>query len=413
MRARTFLVPCLVGLLSSCGGSDNPQSQQLPATCAAAMGHLDECVADYCSAHPDETCDVLQGGKSPTLFGNSQSSCTGLTATDLDHLAGASCDQLITEAKLLASGKADFDCPAWFPWCNSLAPDGSTYRVNVVSFDKDQAELEVLLPDIPRTMEVHDGKAFQKLNLKGAGETAVVGRPAVPEISFLLGLPPGVDSVTVDGFEIVDMRSAAPVKLIPAQYHAQEDGPTPDWQYDAAFYAQDTAWPPEQAKVGEISTWRNYRVVRVTVHPMQYNPARKALDVSLRSKLVLKFADKVAEPKDTVDNGTGSSEAAYATGMVNYPEAQAAGTAKDDGDPNRVRYLMIVNDPLIDAVQPLVNLKNLQGLKTEVVKLSEVGADAAKIKERIAKAYADTQIEYALLVGDVADLPMYSYAPAE
>lgn len=414
MRVRSFLIPCLVGLLSSCGGGgDGSQATPTP-TCSEAMSHLDQCVDAYCEAHADETCEILKGGQSPTLFGSSQDTCTGLTATDLDHLASASCEQLIQEAKLLASGKADFDCPAWFPWCNSLAPDGATYRVNVLSFDKDAASLEVLLPDIPRTMEVHEGKAFQKLGLRGAGETRTIGRPAVPEISFLLGLPPGVDEVSIDGWEVLDMRSATPVNLIPAQYHAQEDFDTPPFQYDAQFYSQDTAWPPEEAKIGELQTWRNYRVVRVTVHPLQYNPGRKALDVALRAQLNLKFHDTVAEPKDTVDEGASSSEAAYATGMVNYPEAVAAGTAKDDGgDPNRVRYLVIAHDPLIEALQPLVNLKNLQGLKTEVVKLSEVGADPAKIKERIAKAYADSAIEYALLVGDVADLPMFVFQPEQ
>lgn len=403
----THSFAALLLLLAGCSQSNSQATPATGATCAEAFANLDACVASFCSGNPaDPICEVLQS--SSTLSGASSRSCDGITQDALDHLSGASCDELIGEARLQASGKADAPCPAYFPWCNELAPKGAGYHVNVLAFNEGSAELEVLLPDISRTMEMHDGTVFQKLLLAGAGSTTEVGRPAVPTVSFLVGLPPGTDTAWVEASSVVESFVVDGVTLLPVQQSAVDDAPKPGFAYDSAYYGADVLIPATAASADPISTWRNYRVVRVTVNPLQYNPAQRRLQVASRMRLTVDFADQQSEPKDTVDDGESAYAGAYGTGLVNYPEAAASAGPKTD-DSGRVRYLIIASDPLVDALQPLVDLKESQGLKTEVARLSEVGADPEKIKARIAAAYQASAIEYVLLVGDAADLPMYKY----
>ncbi|MBI5537465.1 MAG: hypothetical protein HY898_32380 [Deltaproteobacteria bacterium] len=410
MRLRPYLAA--LPLLAACSSSSNDSPAPAPFNCADALDRLDSCSAEFCEANPDDAiCEILLGAQSGSLFGSQNRSCDTMSQEDLTHLATASCGDMINEAKLHASGKSDVPCPAYFPWCNELAPKGAGYRVNLLSFESGKADIEVLLPDITRTMEVHNGKTYQKLNLPGAGSTRELGRPAVPVVSFLLGLPPGTDTAWIEGYNPIETQRADKITLIPAQATSVEDAPKPDFVVDTAFYGTDAAYPNTAYSVDPVSTWRNYRVVRVTVNPFQYNPSRKQLDVSTRVQLSVRFADNKSEPKDTVDEGESSMAQAYGSGMVNYPEAAAATGPKKD-EPDRVRYLVIAADALVDSIKPLVDLKNTQGLKTEVVKLSEVGAEPDKIKARIDAAYKASAIEYALLVGDVADLPMYVY-PAD
>jgi hypothetical protein len=404
------LVALLPLAVVACSKSDDA-GPEVSFTCGEAYDRLEACIADFCASNPtDAICDVLTQGQTASLFGSAERMCDGMSQEDLSHLSTTPCAQLINEARMHASGKADVPCPTYFPWCNELAPHGADYHVNLLSFENGKADLEVLLPDVTRKMELHDGKAYQKLRLAGAGSTRDVGRPSVPVISFLLGLPPGTDTAWVDGFDTVETKTATNVVLLPSQQSTLEDAPAPQFSVDDAFYSTDAQWPGDGFAVDPISTWRNYRVVRVSVKPFQYNPGQKRLDVATRVKLSVHFADQKTEPKDTVDDGEGAYAQAYGTGMVNYPEAKESSGQKDD-NPDRVRYLIIATDALVDSVKPLVELKDKQGLKTEVVKLSEITTDKdpAKIKERIQAAYTASAIEYVLLVGDVDDLPMYKY----
>ncbi|GAH90754.1 unnamed protein product [marine sediment metagenome] len=65
------------------------------------------------------------------------------------------------------------------------------------------------------------------------------------------------------------------------------------------------------------------------------------------------------------------------------------------------RYLIITNDNFYDAIQSLAQWKHKKGLRTKVVKLSEIGSSALEIKTYITNAYNNWQIppEFLLLVG--------------
>jgi hypothetical protein len=73
------------------------------------------------------------------------------------------------------------------------------------------------------------------------------------------------------------------------------------------------------------------------------------------------------------------------------------------------RYLIITYDDFYNAVQPLAQWKQRKGLRTKVVKLSEIGTSATQIKNFIENAYNTWQIrpEYLLLVGAPNYIPFY------
>ena len=73
------------------------------------------------------------------------------------------------------------------------------------------------------------------------------------------------------------------------------------------------------------------------------------------------------------------------------------------------KYLVITNDDFYEAILPLAQWKHKKGVKTKVVKLSEIGSDTFQIKNYIQNAYNtwNPRPEYVLLVGDVEFLPTY------
>jgi hypothetical protein len=71
------------------------------------------------------------------------------------------------------------------------------------------------------------------------------------------------------------------------------------------------------------------------------------------------------------------------------------------------RYLIITHDNFYNAIQPLAQWKHRKGMRTKVVKLSQIGSSTSQIKNYIESAYDTWQIppEFLLLVGAPNYLP--------
>jgi hypothetical protein len=84
------------------------------------------------------------------------------------------------------------------------------------------------------------------------------------------------------------------------------------------------------------------------------------------------------------------------------------GVAQETG----ARYLIVTPDDLYQAIQPLAQWKNRMGLKTKVVKLSQIGSSTNAIKTYVDNAYAtwDVKPEYLLLVGAPNYIPFYYFS---
>jgi len=75
------------------------------------------------------------------------------------------------------------------------------------------------------------------------------------------------------------------------------------------------------------------------------------------------------------------------------------------------RYLIITHDDFYEAIQPLAEWKHRMGLKTKVVRLSQIGSDTASVRSYIDNAY-DTwpiQPEFVLFVGSPYHIPFYIF----
>ncbi len=72
------------------------------------------------------------------------------------------------------------------------------------------------------------------------------------------------------------------------------------------------------------------------------------------------------------------------------------------------RYLIIAHDNFCDETLPLAHWKYLKGMKSKVVKLSDIGSSAAAIRDYVAYAYNNWDIppEYLLLVGAPNYIPL-------
>jgi len=399
-------------LATGCGGEGGSASSS--GTCQDGLSRLQACVDSYCAGTSSKTCSSFQTTSSGSLRGASADPCSGMSAASVDHLLTASCDDLLAEAGLVLDGKADGECPPYFPWCSEVGENATGYSVHVAAFEPGTITLDVAIHDLSYASVLLEGQAFHELALDASGRVPGVGKPTVPSIGLLIGVPGGTDTAWVERFEILETASLTDLHLAPLQEITLEDAPPPAFALDAAAYALDAPYPGYRHAVGNLSTWRNFRVVRVDTFPLQYSAAQRTLEVATHFRIVVRFDDQHAEPLDTVDLGQDAFAPAYDETLVNYYEAADSEGEAPASPPDRTRYVFVVHDPLLPSIQPLIDQKEADGVKTDVLLVSTVaegeGTLAERIKEAIRARYEKDAIEYVLLVGEPENIPLYPWS---
>lgn len=133
---------------------------------------------------------------------------------------------------------------------------------------------------------------FQQIRVDGADMTMEWGKPQLPRVSAMLGIPPDA-KVTVrvlqDDVTLVPGR----FKLLPATLPARsdEDLRPGELQYepDATVYGRNALYPAMVARAGDAAWLRDQRLVQIELFPFQYNPAEGALTWHRHLKIEVRF----------------------------------------------------------------------------------------------------------------------------
>ena len=165
-------------------------------------------------------------------------------------------------------------------------------------------ELDVPQPAIDQ-VEV-DGRVFDRVTLPGYASTGLPGQPELPQIGLSLGIPPEGEVIVrvldakeedLPGTYTVLPASAWAVQRDPETGQAvAEAGVQAEFALDAGIYAQDSFMPVEVATLDETAFVRQQRIARVTLHPVQVNPARGQVKVARYLRVEVSFAAPPPSP---------------------------------------------------------------------------------------------------------------------
>lgn len=408
MMRRHLSVALLVACCACAAGPGDPQEK-----CRAVREKVHDCLVDYCATSGDDVCRSVSTSERSLFADDAAAACAELDGRAVDDLLASDCSLVVETMRESLSGKADAPCPPYLPWCSATRGEGDGYEVRVISYDWTRATLEITLRDLRVEGVVQGGVEYERLSIPGEGTTTTVGAPAVPVVNLLVGAPPDASAAVVTGLRTIETQSFEDLLVWPYQRPARETDAAPEFALDAASYARTDPWPGGEPRVDPMAVWRNYKAVRVQLQPVRYFPAQRRLEVARRLEVEIEFRLDGSH-RDVIAEGEASFAAAYDEALVNYEALrEMAGPATRDGD--HVRYLAIVADPLAEAVEPLLRLKEEQQLRTKRTLLGEIlpersgdpNVDAQKIKDHIRAVYEAEGIEYVLLVGDIEELPMY------
>lgn len=243
------------------------------------------------------------------------------------------------------------------------------------------------------------GKVFHKLSLPNySSYTSEIGKPALPTISQLIGIPQGNSCTT--SIMVSDSVTMSTDTLFPHQKPTLETE-EPNFSFDESSYRKEEYKIPIILK-GDVNRWKCTNNIRCDVVPFHYFPRKGKLTIRKEMILILKF--------DTVDTNNTLNKLSVSDIKIFDNKLNLDSLTDFDGDDQSYDYLVIVGDTskMLNSLslRRFLKWKAYKGYKTKVVSTYVTGNTCQSIKEYIAMEYAKG-LRYVLFVGNDDRIPMY------
>lgn len=276
----------------------------------------------------------------------------------------------------------------WLP----LKPGVTQPAPPVVTLLQDDRTSTVLKIDITglEVRSLQAGNAtYASIDLFTDAFTTEAGFPELPIVTKLLAVPDRA-ALSVEVLERGEEYVFSGYVPPPARPSWKEGDPEPPYVRSPEGYQSDVPYPAEPAALGAPGIFRDFRIARLTVHPVRYVAAKNELHVASSLTVRVKYEQGMAvNPKLTPRKPIAPSFAPlYRAAIFNYEsvldrEYSGMETGRDV-------LLCIVPDAYYNSLLPFATWRNKTGTQVVVTKFSDIGANATNpdiIKNYIAQVY--------------------------
>ncbi len=296
-------------------------------------------------------------------------------------------------------------------WHNILGGQPESYRTQLISSSESSIQVNVQVPGFYTASVTTPRGEAQVITMPKAVSTAHAGEPDMP----MTGIPVLIGDKARMSIRVVDAqyRDFEGIEVAPSKGDFPRTINPEDVPYTyGTCYSEDAFFPASNIGLYEPYIIRDFRGQNMVVYPFAYNPATKTLRV---------YYNMTVEMYKVDDNGSNTIESrrsnvvkmdpdfksVYQRHFINYEASMNRYTPLDEeGD-----LLIICYDNFISSMTDFVNWKKTRGVNTTIVGTSTAGSTYSAIKTYIQSQYnANNSITHVLLVGDVAQIPGYTYS---
>jgi Leucine-rich repeat (LRR) protein len=243
------------------------------------------------------------------------------------------------------------------------------------------------------------------------GSTGEIGKPSLPQASFLVVIPPGA---RVKRIEIISSESEVlpgTYKIMPAQPPRPISSVKSSVILNSIDYHAVTPYPGKLVQHAHMGNRGGYQVAGIFIYPLQYLPSEK----TLRFYSSVKFKVVYLESTRPVTAKTPAQVEAFGDivekTVINpedvgrwVPPVKSASESNHD-------YFIITSSEFVDEFQPLVDWKNRKGVRTEITTIEDIISNysGSDLQEKIKNFIIDMEVTYGaiyfLLGGDTNVVP--------
>ena len=229
-----------------------------------------------------------------------------------------------------------------------------------------------------------DGQTMKMVGIPGVFLPNNAGAPNLPGSGRFIAIPQGATAnvqILSSRVEVIEDIEIAPASPIPLE---TDDSP-PIYKKDPSIYSRNAYYPESPVKLSELSKMRGVDYVILGITPFQYNPVTKQLLVYRDLRVQVDFIGGSGHfGEDRLRSRFW--EPILQGNLLNYaslPEVDFNRVPSTSSETEDVEYLIIVPDDLnfIAWADTIKNWRNLQGITTGVVTLSEIGGNNANLIE--------------------------------
>lgn len=249
------------------------------------------------------------------------------------------------------------------------------------------------------------GESLKEISLPGHFLPNDEGAPNLPGNGRYIAIPHLADAelvITNVRKETIENVSIAPSPRIPKD---NEDGPL-DYNKDSKIYGKDAFYPTNPIQLSEKQTIRGMDVVMLGITPFQYNPATKELIIYRDIEVEVKYSGGTGQFGQDKYRSRWFDPLIYDAVLNNSVIPEYDYNQRNvSRDGTGCEYLIVTPDgedfqAWADSIKVF---RNMQGIHTEVVTLSEIGAnDPDVLEDYFDEAFNtwDTPPAAVLLLGD-------------
>ena len=301
-------------------------------------------------------------------------------------------------------------CFAQWVSLDKFSTPNSKPTVQILSDDALSTVIKVGLPGFQINEFTADGKKYHSLSFDAEGITTEVGFPEIPHIAKVLAIP-DQGSVSVEILETSTVQIVEGISLSPARKSWEEGKPETPYLENIEAYASEDIYPKNFARVEDPAIFRDFRIVRVSIFPIRYLPAKKEIEaVSSITIRVNYIPGSGINPKTISLKPIAPSFAKlYRNFIFNYDEVlQRRYGGREIG----YDYMLcIMPDDFVTSFQTYADWRHKAGTYVHITKFSDIGAtgnNPTAVKNHILDAYSTWEIPptHVLIVGDAGIAPV-------
>jgi len=269
--------------------------------------------------------------------------------------------------------------------------------LKVLSQNSRQIRLSFTSPDLE--LKNYDGN-FKRLEMAGCEFTAQSGYPELPMFNAWIAIPPQGDfTITVNHTQPSIRSNVTPKPVYATEEHERASN------YNRAAYASSTAYPARRYEYSQPQIMRDFRVVQISLFPVQYNAATGELEIVSDFDIQIDISNNPGVNELPAYTSYSSAfTKIYESMIINFDYYRDVLSA-----PPGARILLIYGNNTDNVFQTklaeFVAWKRQKGFEVNFVSTSQTGGSSnTAIKNYIQTQYnnASTRPDFIILLGDTA-----------
>lgn len=299
----------------------------------------------------------------------------------------------------------------------SISLNRSQDRIEIMEDQMQGLRLHIDYSQLQWTRLEQSHASYYELSLEGGLFDGEIGDPKLPVTQRLIEIPWGAEvEVEVLGCrtETFNLADYGVERLVPAQAPVSKNDVPEEVPFviNESTYARDEYLGQPLAQVEVLGTMRGYRLAKLTLAPISYNPVRNTIKVCNDIDLEIRFTGKNAALTREVKAKTRSPYFDFIqSSLLN------AAVSRDYPDhPDMTCYpvtYVIVADRMFDGyLDDFIRWKTQKGFQVVLAYTDEIGVTQGAIQSYIRGLYTNATADhpapsFVLFVGDTQQIPAY------